>query len=68
MIVHQDKAVEAEIKSENHLRQNVAEVLTVTVVPENGSPFIPSCGDMIPTAGPLDSNRSSDAASVVGGD
>ena len=58
MIVHQDIAMQADVETIHHFGQELAKMLPVAVVAENGTPFIASGGEMIPAAGPLNPERS----------
>ena len=58
MIVHQNIGMQADVETVHHFGQELAKMLPLAVVAENGTPFIASGGDMIPAAGPIDSERS----------
>ena len=51
--------MQADVETIHHFGQELAKMLPVAVVAENGTPFIASGGDVITTAGPLDSQWAS---------
>jgi len=61
MVVHQHEGMQPQPEPRHHFSQQLAEVLPVSIVPVNGAPFIAPPGEMIPSAGPLDSQWSGHA-------
>jgi len=59
MIVHQYIAMQADVETRNHFGQELAKMLPVALVAENGTAFVASGGQMIPAAGLFDAKGSS---------
>jgi hypothetical protein len=50
MVVHQNETVQPHLKTLDHLGQKLAEMLTVTVILVDRTPFIAAGGNVIPSA------------------
>ena len=50
--------MQADLETRNHFGQELAKMLPVAGVAENGTAFVASGGEMIPTAGPFDAKGS----------
>jgi len=61
MVVHQHESMQPQPEPRHHFSEQLAEVLPIPIVPVNGAPFIAPPGEMIPSAGPLDSQWSGHA-------
>src|SRR5690349_4342436 len=62
MVVHQDEGVQPDSKPLHHFGEQLAKVLPVTVIPENGSSLIAPSGHVIPGSDALDPQWSGHAS------